>query len=94
MTTDIRSNRDVLRTVQVRDPNGHRSVFLEGLRPSATVAEIRARAASELRLTEEVDWNVRHDGSGRLLQEEQRLADFAGDETQVLLTMQPDAGLG
>ena len=94
MSTQSKVNRDVLHTVQVRDPNGHRTVFLEGLKPSATVAEIRARAMSELRLTEEVDWNVRQDVTGRLLQEDQRLAELAESEPQVTLTMQPDAGLG
>lgn len=93
MSMDNQLDRELLHTVHVRDPNGHRSIFLEGLRSSATVAEIRARAASELRLTEEVDWNVRDDRTGRLLQEELRLQDFAAD-TQVTLTMQPDAGLG
>lgn len=94
MSTQEQVDREVLHTVQVRDPNGHRSVFLEGLKSSATVAEIRARAMSELRLTEEVDWNVRHDQTGRLLQEDQRLAKLAESETQVTLTMKPDAGLG
>lgn len=88
------AERDVFMTVEVRDPNGHRSVILEGLRASATVAEIRARAMSQLNLTEQVDWNVRQDRTGRLLQEDQRLKDLAGPETHVTLTMQPDAGLG
>jgi hypothetical protein len=49
---------------------------------------------SELRLTDEVDWNVRHEQTGRLLQDDQRLGDFAQSNTQVTVTMQPDAGLG
>jgi hypothetical protein len=85
---------DRLYTVQVRDPNGHRSVFLEGLRGSATVAEIRARAMSELRLTQQTDWNVRQDSTGRLLREDQRLEEFADQKAQMSFTMQPDAGLG
>ena len=94
MTTQSKLARGELFTVQVREPSGHRSVFLEGLRSSATVAELRARAMSELRLTDEVDWNVRHEHTGRLLQDDQRLGDFAESNTQVTVTMQPDAGLG
>jgi hypothetical protein len=94
MSTQSQVERDVLHTVQVRDPNGHRTVFLEGLKSSTAVSEIRARAMSELRLTPEVDWNVRQDSSGRLLQEDQRLGEIADFETQITLTMQPDAGLG
>ena len=94
MSTQSQVDREVLRTVQVRDPNGHRTVFLEGITASTPVSEIRARAMSELLLTDEVDWNVREDRTGRLLQEDQRLGDFAASETQITLTMQPDAGLG
>jgi hypothetical protein len=94
MSTQVQEEREVLHTVQVRDPNGHRSVFLEGLTSSTSVSEIRARAMSELRLTKEVDWNVRQDRTGRLLHEEQRLEELAESDTQITLTMQPDAGLG
>lgn len=94
MSTQSKVERDVLHTVRVRDPNGQRTVFLEGLRSTTTVAEIRARAMSELRLTDQVDWNLRHDGSGRLLRENQHLGDIGDLERQVTLTMQPDAGLG
>jgi hypothetical protein len=41
-----------------------------------------------------VDWNVRDEHSGRLLQEDQRLAELTNSDTQVTLRMQPDAGLG
>ena len=58
--------------VEVSDPHGHRSVVLEGLRQSATMAEVSARAMSALRLPSEVVWNLRHERTGRLLQEEQR----------------------
>jgi hypothetical protein len=94
MSTQTTVEREVLYTVQVRDPNGHRVAFLEGLTSSTTVSEIRSRAMSELRLTGEVDWNVRQDHTGRLLQEGQRLEEIADSQTQVTLTMQPDAGLG
>ena len=87
-------DREVLRTVEVRDPNGHRSVLLEGLRRSATVAEIRDRATSQLRLPLDVSWNVRHEGTGRLLQDDQRLGEFADGQPQIDLRLQPDAGLG
>ena len=81
-------------TVEVFDPHRHRSAILEGLRPSATMAEIKARAMSELRLPE-LDWTVRHDRTGRLLQDGQRLEDLMDDSrTQIALVMQPDAGLG
>ena len=86
---------DPARTVTVRDPNGHRSVELDGLRPSTTAAEIRARAIAALRLPTDVDWNLRQDRTGRLLREEQRLREFVdADEPQAELTMQPDAALG
>ncbi len=87
--------RDVYRTVEVRDPSGHNSVILEGLSSSATIAEVRSRAQSELRLPSEVPWNLRDDRTGRLLHDSQRLNDFIGeDSTMVELTMQPDASLG
>jgi hypothetical protein len=86
--------RETFVTVEVFDPYRHRSVLLEGLKPSATMAEIKARAMSELKLPE-LDWNVRHDRSGRLLQDGQRLEDLMDDSrTQTELVMQPDAGLG
>ncbi len=94
MSTTTKTEHEVLHTIQVRDPNGHRIVFLEGLGASATMAEIQARAMSELRLTEEVEWNIRQDSTGRLLQEDQRLGALAGSEPQITLSMQPDAGLG
>ena len=86
---------DSLATVTVRDPNGHRSVELEDLRASTTAAEIRARAIAALRLPTDVDWSLRHDRTGRLLGEQQRLNEFvAADDPQVELSMQPDAALG
>ena len=84
----------ILRTVEVRDPTGHRSVLLEGLQRSATVAEIRARAQSQLRLPPDVIWNLRDEGTGRLLHDDQRLGEFANGEPQIELRLQPDAGLG
>jgi hypothetical protein len=79
----------------VQDPNGHRNVVLEGLRASASVAEIRARAIAALNLPEDgMDWSVRQDRTGRLLREDQRLREFANGDTRVELTMQPDASLG
>ena len=92
--SDQSVDREILRTIEVRDPAGHRSVLLEGLRSSATVSEIRARATSQLRLPLDVDWNMRHEATGRLLQDDQRLGEFANGQTQVDLRLQPDAGLG
>lgn len=95
MSTLEKTDRGTLHTVEVREPNGHRRVFLEGVKPSDTIEGIRARAKSELRLTEEVDWNVRDESTGRLLREDQTLSDLLGStESQITLTMQPDAGLG
>ena len=97
MTTSIarETERDPFMTVTVRDPNGHRSIVLEGLRASATAAEIRARAIAALHLPPYVDWNLRQDRTGRLLREEQRLREFVDtDHPQAELTMQPDAALG
>jgi hypothetical protein len=82
-------------TVEVFDPNRHKSVLLEGLRASASLAEVKARAMAGLHLESTVDWNVRHDQSARLLHDDQRLGDLIDDNrTQLSLTMQPDAGLG
>jgi hypothetical protein len=94
MSTQTQAGCKVLPTVQVRDPNGHKSVYYECLPASTTVSDIRARAKNELSLTDDVDWNVREDSKGRLLQDDQLLADIAGSEPQITLTMQPDAGLG
>ena len=90
-----KQTRDRFVTVEVNGPNGQRSVILEGLRASATVEEVRARAMSELKLPDDVDWNLRHDQTGRLLPDDHRLHQLAdGQESSVELTMQPDAGLG
>lgn len=90
--------RDTFQTVEVFDPYRQRSVLLEGLKPSATMAEIKSRAMSELTLSGDVGWSVRHHASGRLLQDSDRLDSLTGDESQigtaVGLVMQPDAGLG
>lgn len=94
MSVQTQAQREVFYTVQIREPNGHRSVFLEGLTSSMTVADLRAQAMSALRLSPDVDWNLRHVQSGRLLQDDQRLEEIAGSEPQIVVTMQPDAGLG
>ncbi|NLX99629.1 MAG: hypothetical protein GXY83_26145 [Rhodopirellula sp.] len=87
--------RDRFVAVTVRDPTGHRHVILEGLRASASVPEIRSRAIASLHLSEDVDWALRHDASGRLLGETQKLSEFADKESPTAeLTLQPDAGLG
>ena len=91
----VKTRDDVFLTVEVYDPHRLRSVLLEGLRPSATMAEVRARAMSELKLPEDVRWNLRHEQTGRLTQEDQRLEGLLGEGlTQIELTLQPDAGLG
>jgi hypothetical protein len=86
---------DATISAEIREPNGQRSVLLEQLRGSATTAELKARAQSELRLEAEVDWNLRDDRTGRILRDDQRVGEFADRlEPRVRLTMQPDAGLG
>ena len=94
MSVQTQTQREVFYTAKIREPNGHRAVFLEGLTSSMTVADLRAQAMSALRLSTEVDWNLRQDQSGRLLQDDQRLDEVAGSQTQITVTMQPDAGLG
>ncbi len=94
-TKDTLLEHDIFMTVEVHDPNGHRSVLLEGLRSSASVAEIHARAQSELQLPDDIEWNIRHEHTGRLLQENERLGALADSTTpHVELRMQPDIGLG
>jgi hypothetical protein len=94
VTATETAQRDPFVAVRVRDPNGHRSVVLEGLKASASVVEIKSRAMAALNLEDDLDWNVRHDTTGRLLQEDQRLAEVADVGTQAEFTMQPDASLG
>lgn len=89
----VSNSTAVFQTVEVFDPDGHRSVLLEGLKPSSTVAEIQARAMSGLKLSGVHPWNLRDESTGRLLLEQQRLADISS-ETHVTFAMQPDAGLG
>lgn len=86
--------RDTFYTVEVFEPHGQKSIILEGLRASATVSEIRARAVNELSLSDGVEWNVRHERTGRLLKDDQPLGDFAEKAGQITLKMQPDASLG
>lgn len=93
MATELVTQSDSFVTLEVFDANRHESVLLEGLRKSATVGEVLARATAALRADDEIDWHLR-DQSGRLLRESQRLADIAQVSTHVELTLQPDAGLG
>jgi hypothetical protein len=94
MTTENALQRGTFFTVEVFEPHGQKSIFLEGLRASATVSEIRSRAISELALSDTVEWNVRHERTGRLLKDEQQLGEFTEPSQQVVLKMQPDASLG
>jgi hypothetical protein len=95
MSTAIAREQDTFLTVEIKDPHGHHSVLLEGLRTSATMAEVRARAQAELRLPSDIDWNLRHDRTGRLLQETQRLGEFTEQGSpHIEFTLQPDASLG
>ena len=87
--------REVFGRIAVGDPTGQRSALLNALPPSTTMAEVRARALSQLRLSTQVDWNLRCERTGRLLRDEQRLTDLSADDReQVELTLQPDAALG
>jgi hypothetical protein len=87
--------RDLFESVEVRDPSGQRRALLGPLPPSTTMAEIRGRALSQLRLPQQVDWNLRCERTGRLLNDQQRLDNLTGDDrTQVLLSLQADAALG
>jgi hypothetical protein len=82
-------------TVEVSDPIGQQQVLLEGVRPTATVNEIMARAMSEFRLPPHLAFNLREHTTSRLLPDEQPIGEVAGEEApHVRVTMQPDAGLG
>ncbi len=94
MSTTSVLTPDGLISAEIHEPNGQRSVVLENLSGSATTAELKARAQSELRLESDVDWNLRDNRTGRLLRDDQQLLDFAESKPRVELTMQPDAGLG
>jgi hypothetical protein len=84
-----------LLTVEVSDPTGQQTMLLEGIRSSATVNEILSRAMSEMRLPDEVEWNLRDEETSRLLPSQQRIGDVAREVSpHVRVTMQPDAGLG
>jgi hypothetical protein len=87
--------RDTHMVVEVWDPDHQASCLLESVRPTATAAEIRKRAQNELPLPADVDWNLRDERTGRLLQDAQQLRDFAPlGSPHIQLTLQPDAGLG
>ena len=95
MSQVTRPSTGVFKTVEVNGPNGRQSVLLEGLRASATAAEIKHRAHAELSLDDDVDWNLRDNRTGRLLLDDQRLSEFSDESSpHVELTMQPDAALG
>jgi hypothetical protein len=82
-------------TVEVNDPFGQHQVVLEGVRPTTTANEILAMAMSEMQLPPNVTWDLRDEGTSRLLNEKQPLSDLADEEApHVRLTMQPNAGLG
>jgi hypothetical protein len=88
--------RDLFDSVEVRDPSGQRRAVLGPLSSSTTVAEVRTRALSQLRLPEQVEWNLRCERTGRLLNDQQRLDNVMtlDDRTLVKFSLQPDASLG
>jgi hypothetical protein len=87
--------RDMFESVEVRDPTGQRRAKLGRLPYSTTMAEVRARALSQLRLSEQVEWNVRCDRTGRLLNDQQRLGTLTVDGcTRAEFSLQPEAALG
>ena len=87
--------RDMFALVEVRDPTGQRRIKLGRLSSSTTVAEVRARALSQLRLPEQVEWNLRCDRTGRLLNDQQQLGNVTVDGcTRAELSLQPEAALG
>jgi len=87
--------REVLATVDVRDPSGQRLAALGPLPHSTTMAEIRTRAQCALRVKQETDWNLRCEFTGRLLNDQQRLENLeAADQLHYVLALQPDASLG
>lgn len=82
-------------TVEVNDPTGQQQVVLEGVRPTATAGEVMARAASEMQLPPNIDWDLRDEDSSRLLNEKQSVGEVASEQSpHVRVTMQPNAGLG
>jgi hypothetical protein len=87
--------RDMFESVEVRDPSGQRRVSLGPLTSSTTMAEVRARALSQLRLPEQVEWNLRCERTGRLLHDQQRLHNLTVDGcTRAEFSLQPEASLG
>jgi len=87
--------RDMFESVEVRDPSGQRRVRLGPLSASTTMAEVRARALSQLRLPEQVEWNLRCERTGRLLNDQQRLDNLTVDGcTRAEVSLQPEASLG
>ena len=87
--------REVFANVDVRDPSGQRCAVLGPLPRSTTMAEIRTRAQSALRVQDGTDWNLRCESTGRLLNDQQRLDSLHGaDELHYVLALQPDASLG
>ena len=86
---------DVYKTVEVKGPNGQATVLLEGLRTTSTVLEIKERARAALELHDDVEWKLRDNVTGRLLQDDQKLAEFSDEASpHIQVTMQPDAALG
>ena len=85
--------RDMFESVEVRDPSGQRPRSSDRCRASTTMAEVRARAVSQLRLPEQVEWNLRCERTGRLLNDQQRLDNLTVDDcTQVVI--EPATGSG
>lgn len=87
--------RDIFESVEVRDPSGQRRAVLGPLPASTTIAEVRARATSQLLSSQQTDWNVRYERTGRLLNDQQCLADLTADRsTRLDFSLQVDAALG
>jgi hypothetical protein len=88
-------SREVFVEVEVRDPSDQQRAALGPLPPSTTMAEVRTRAVSELRVPRHVEWNLRCENSGRLLNDQQRLGNLQlAEGTCLVLALQPEAWLG
>jgi len=80
--------------VEVSDPTGHQQVLLQGIAATTTAQEVTMMAIASMQLPPNVQWDIRDEGSSRLLSEDQPIGEVARETApHVRVQLQPDAGL-
>ena len=78
--------------VTISDLNGQDELEFPQMDPATPVGDLIGMSRTRMELSPSVEWQIRDDGTARLLRRDQRIGEVATDG-KVKLTMQPDARL-